>query len=54
MDNNLGNNYLKNIERITRDISDGLMLIDQDGTIAYVDPSGIRLLGNPAIQEGAK
>lgn len=49
MDNN---RYL--IERITRDITDGLMLVDLGGTIRYINPQGYTILNNPAVKENIK
>ena len=42
------------VERITRDISDGLILIDNSGTVQYLNPSASRLLGSEALKEGIK
>ena len=42
------------VERITRDISDGLILIDNSGTVQYLNPSASRLLGSDALKEGIK
>jgi len=54
MENESKNNELIAIGRITRDISDGLMLIDGKGTLQYVNPSAIRLLGNSSLKTGTK
>ncbi len=40
------------VNRIARDIADGIILLDNRGTIQYVNPSASRLLGNPALKEG--
>ena len=42
------------IERITRDITDGLMLVDLSGTIRYINPQGYVILNNPDIKENIK
>ena len=42
------------IQRITRDISDGLLYIDNSGTVLYVNPSAVRILGSDALAEGVK
>ena len=54
MDNTPKNSELTSVGRITRDISDGLMLIDGKGTLQYVNPSAIKLLGNSSLKEGIK
>ena len=46
------NKYL--IERITRDISDGLLLVDLNGNIKYINPQGKTILKNPALREDIK
>ena len=48
------NNTQAYIERITRDISDGLILIDSTGTIRFVNQSAYHLLEWKTISEGAK
>ena len=48
------NTQLQTVSRIARDISDGLILIDNKGTVLYVNPSAYRLLGNSALKEGVK
>ena len=40
--------------RIMRDITDGLIVIDSEGTIAYVNPSAKKILDNEALVEGKK
>ena len=40
------------IESITRDISDGLILIDKAGNILYANPSACRLLANDSLNQG--
>ncbi len=54
MDKVSRNNELTSVGRITRDISDGLMLIDGKGTLQYINPSAIRILGNSSLKEGFK
>ena len=44
----------KYLYRIMRDITDGLIVLDTEGTIIYVNPSAIRILDNPALVEGKK
>lgn len=41
-------------DRITRDISDGLIFVDIHGTIQYVNPSAKKLLGSSSLKEGEK
>lgn len=48
------NEDLKYLYRVTRDITDGLILIDEKGTIVYVNPSAQRILNNPALKQGIK
>lgn len=48
------NTQLQMVNRIARDISDGLILIDSKGTVQYINPSAYRLLGNDALKEGIK
>lgn len=48
------NEDLKYLYRVTRDITDGLILIDETGTIVYVNPSAKRILNNPALEQGIK
>ncbi len=43
---------LSAVSRIARDLSDGLILIDNRGTVLYINPSARRLLENPALGEG--
>lgn len=45
---------LKYLYRVTRDITDGLILIDETGTIVYVNPSAHHILSNPLLTEGIK
>ena len=40
------------VERITRDISDGLIMIDLSGNVVYVNPSAEELLDDPDLKEG--
>ena len=42
------------IQRITRDITDGLLLVDLNGTIKYINPQGKEILNDPDIKEGIK
>ena len=42
------------LPRITRDISDGLMVLDLHGTILFVNPAARRLLNEPTLAESAK
>ena len=42
------------LQRITRDISDGLILIDLTGRIGFVNPSAEKLLNNPALKKGIR
>jgi PAS domain S-box-containing protein len=46
------NTQLQTVDRVARDLSDGLMLIDNQGTIQFINPSASRLLGNDALREG--
>ena len=46
------NTQLQTVNRVARDLSDGLILIDNQGTIQYINPSASRLLGNEALREG--
>ncbi len=46
------NTQLQTVVRVARDLSDGLMLIDNQGTIQFINPSASRLLGNDALREG--
>ena len=48
------NEDLKYLYRVTRDITDGLILIDEKGTIVYVNPSAERILNNPELEQGIK
>lgn len=48
------NMELKAVNRITRDIADGLILIENNGTIQYVNPSAVRLLDSPSLKAGIK
>lgn len=45
---------LKYLYRVTRDITDGLILVDEKGTIVYVNPSAHSILANPALELGIK
>ena len=45
-------NYSGIIERITRDISDGLLLFDLEGRLVYINPSAEELLDDPNLREG--
>ena len=47
-------NDLGYLYRIMRDITDGLIVLDTEGTVIYVNPSAKRILDNPAICEGRK
>ena len=47
-------NGLNYLYRITRDITDGLIVIDLKGTVVYINPSAKNILNNPALAEGAK
>ena len=40
--------------RITRDISDGLIFIDNHGVVQYLNPSAEKLLGSTSLKEGVK
>lgn len=35
------------VSRVLRDVSDGVMVLNPDGTVAFLNPSGLRLLGIP-------
>lgn len=48
------NGDLKYLYRVTRDITDGLLLVDEKGTVVYVNPSAVRILDNPALEVGIK
>ena len=48
------NEDLKYLYRVTRDITDGLLLVDEKGTVVYVNPSAVRILDNPALEVGIK
>ena len=45
---------LRFFNRITRDITDGLIFINNDGTVQYVNPSAAELLADPSLKEGVK
>ena len=47
-------NDLAIVQRITRDITDGLLLVDLSGEVVYINPQGRELLGNPELKEGMK
>ncbi len=40
------------VSRIARDISDGIILIDKNGIVRYVNPSATKLLGSDALKAG--
>ena len=42
------------LQRITRDISDGLILIDLTGRIDFINPNAEKLLNNPALKKGIR
>ena len=42
------------LQRITRDISDGLILIDLSGRIDFINPSAEELLNNPVLKQGMR
>lgn len=48
------NEDFKYLYRVTRDITDGLILIDEKGTVVYVNPSAQRILNNPLLEQGIK
>ncbi len=52
MKTQIDSNNLQTVNRITRDISDGLVLIGTDGAVLYVNPSAIRILGSETLREG--
>lgn len=48
------NSDFKYLYRVTRDITDGLIIIDVKGTIVYVNPSAEHILNNPALKHDIK
>ena len=44
----------KYLSRIMRDITDGLIVLDTEGTVVFVNPSALKILDNPALVEGKK
>ena len=52
MNEKTDNTQLQTVNRVARDLSDGLILIDNQGTIQFINPSASRLLGNDALREG--
>ena len=47
-------NGLEYLYRITRDITDGLIVLDVKGTVIYVNPSAKKILDTPELEEGKK
>lgn len=43
-----------NFQRITRDISDGLLLVSLSGNVEYINARGKSLLNNPGLKEGIR
>ena len=48
------NEDLKYLYRVTRDITDGLILVDDKGTIVYFNPSAEQILANQELKQGIK
>ena len=44
----------RTVKLITRDLNDGLILMDRSGTVQYFNPSASRLLGNDSLKQGEK
>ncbi len=42
------------VQRITRDITDGLLLVDLSGMIIYINPHGKEILNDPKLTEGIR
>lgn len=47
-------NQLRLLDRVTRDVADGLIVLDRRGTVQFANPGARKLLGVPSLGEGER